>query len=65
MKMSMKLISLAEFCIQSIAEMEFVALSDTVLNVLAREDPELKKAFRGVFPADKLPIVPSLLESVK
>ena len=40
------------------AEMEFVALSDTVLNLLAGEDPELKKNFRGVFPADKLPTVP-------
>ena len=38
--------------------MEFVPLSDTVLNYLAREDPELKQVFRGVFPADKLPSVP-------
>lgn len=38
--------------------MEFVPLSDTVLNLLAREDPELKKHFRGVFSADKLPTVP-------
>lgn len=49
MKMSMKLISLAEFCILSIAEIEFVALSDTVLNVLVREDPELKKALEVCF----------------
>ena len=38
--------------------MEFVPLSDTVFNYLAREDPELKPYFRGVFPADKLPTVP-------
>ena len=38
--------------------MEFVALSDTVLNHLARQDPDLNKVFRGVFPADKLPPVP-------
>ena len=38
--------------------MEFVPLSDTVLNHLAREDHELKHYFRGVFPADKLPTVP-------
>ena len=38
--------------------MEFVALSDTVLNHLARQDPDLNKALRGVFPADKLPTVP-------
>ena len=37
--------------------MEFVALSDTVLNVLAREDRLLRISFRGVFPADKLPPV--------
>ena len=43
MKMSMKLISLVEFCILSIAEMDFVALSDSVLSLLASEDPELKK----------------------
>ena len=38
--------------------MEFVALSDTVLNHLDRQDPDLNKAFRGVFPADKLSSVP-------
>ena len=54
----MKLIILVEFFTLSIVEMEFVALSDTVLNLLAREDPELEKTFRGVFPADKLPTVP-------
>ena len=37
--------------------MEFVPLRDTVLNYLAREDPELKKVFCGVFPANKLPPV--------
>ena len=30
-----------------------------MLNALTREDPELKRAFRGVFPADKLPNVPN------
>lgn len=38
--------------------MEFVALSDTVLNILAREDASLRISFRGVFPGDKLPSVP-------
>ena len=37
--------------------MEFVALSDTVLNYLAKDDRELKPYFRGVFPADQLPPV--------
>ena len=37
--------------------MEFVPLSDTVLNYLAREDPEFKKVYCGVFPANKLPPV--------
>lgn len=37
--------------------MEFVALSNTVLNVLAREDRLLRISFRGVFPAYKLPSV--------
>lgn len=37
--------------------MEFVPLIDTVLNHLAREDPELKPYFRGVFPVDKLATV--------
>ena len=46
-----------EFFTLSTAEMEFVALSDTVLNHLATKDPELNKAFRGVFPAEKLPTV--------
>lgn len=34
----------------SIAEMEFVALSDTVLNALARKDSELKRAFSTTVP---------------
>ncbi|CAH3117583.1 unnamed protein product, partial [Porites lobata] len=42
----------------AVAKMEFIALSDTVLNHLARQDPDLNKVFRGVFPADKLPTVP-------
>ena len=58
MKISMKYTSGAEFFILSTAKMEFVALSDTVLNHLARQDPDLNKVFRGVFPADKLPPVP-------
>ena len=37
--------------------MEFVPLSDTVLNYLAEDDRELKPYFRGVFLADKLPPV--------
>lgn len=37
--------------------MEFVALCDTVLNVLAREHRLLRISFRGMFPADKLPSV--------
>ena len=47
-----------EFLILSTAEMEFVALSDRVLTLLAREDPDLNKVFRGVFPADKLSSIP-------
>lgn len=43
--------------ILSTVKMEFVPLRDTVLNYLAREDPELKKVFCGVFPANKLPPV--------
>ena len=35
--------------------MEFVPLSDTVLNYLAEDDRELRPYFRGVFAADKLP----------
>ena len=36
--------------------MEFVALSDSVLNYLAKDDRELRPYFRGVFAADQLPI---------
>ena len=35
--------------------MEFVALSDSVLDYLARDDPYLRPYFRGVFAADQLP----------
>ena len=35
--------------------MEFVALSDTVLRYLARDDPELKRVFWDVVPTDGLP----------
>ena len=35
--------------------MEFVALSDSVLDYLARDDPDLRPYFRGVFAADQLP----------
>ena len=47
-----------EFFILSTAKMEFVALSDTVLNHLARQHPDLNKVFQGVFPADKSPTFP-------
>ena len=35
--------------------MEFVALSNRVLEQLAKKDKELKRVFHGVFPADQLP----------
>ena len=38
--------------------MEFVALSDTVLRALALDDPQLRRVFQGVYPADKLPPSP-------
>ena len=34
--------------------MEFVALSDTVLQALALDDPQLRRVFQGVYPAHKL-----------
>ena len=34
--------------------MEFVALSDTVLLALTPNDPQLRRVFQGVYPADKL-----------
>ena len=37
--------------------MEFVPLSDTVLRYLAKDDRELRPYFRGVFPADQVPLV--------
>ena len=39
--------------------MEFVALSDTVLRYLAKDDPELKRVFWDVVPLDGLPRHPS------
>ena len=63
MKMSMKLINLVEFCIMSIAEMEFVALSDTLLNLLAREDPDLKKNI-STCVSNRQVTYRSLLESI-
>ena len=39
--------------------MEFVALSDTVLRALALDDPQLRRVFQGVYPADKLPRSPT------
>lgn len=39
--------------------MEFVALSDTVLRALALEDPQLRRVFQGVYPADQLPRSPT------
>ena len=38
--------------------MEFVALSDTALRALALDDPQLRCASQGVYPADKLPRSP-------
>ena len=38
--------------------MEFVVLSDTVLRTLALEDPQLRRVFHGVYPADQLPRSP-------
>ena len=38
--------------------MEFVALSDTVLPALALDDPQLRRVFQGVYPADQLPRSP-------
>ena len=35
--------------------MELVALSTSVLETLAHEDPALRSQFQGVYPADKLP----------
>ena len=63
MKMSMKLINLVEFCIMSIAEMEFVAVSDTLLNLLAREDPDLKKNI-STCVSNRQVTYRSLLESI-
>ena len=39
--------------------MEFVPFSDTTLWFLALDDPCLKRVFRGVVPADRLPQNPS------
>ena len=36
--------------------MEFVALSDSVLTYLAKDDRKLRPYFRGVFAADQLPM---------
>ena len=38
--------------------MEFVALSDTVLRALALDNPQLRRVFQGVYPADQLPRSP-------
>ena len=38
--------------------MEFVALNDTVLRTLAQKDPQLRRVFHGVYPADQLPRSP-------
>ena len=35
--------------------MEFVALSETVLRALALNNPQLRREFQGLYPADKLP----------
>ena len=39
--------------------MEFAALSDTVLRALALDDPQLRRVFQGVYPADQLPRSPT------
>ena len=39
--------------------MEFVALGDTVLRALALDDPQLRRVFQGVYPADQLPRSPT------
>ena len=39
--------------------MEFVALSDTVLQALALDDPQLRRVFQGVYPAHNLPRSPT------
>ena len=39
--------------------MEFVALSDTVLLALALDDPQLRRVFQRVCPADQLPGSPT------
>ena len=38
--------------------MEFVALSNTVLRALALDDPQLRRVFQGVYPADQSPRSP-------
>ena len=40
--------------------MEFVALSDTVLRALALDDPQIRRVFHGVYPADQLPRSPPM-----
>ena len=47
----------------SIAQMEFVALSDTLLNLLAREDPDLKKNI-STCVSNRQVTYRSLLESI-
>ena len=39
--------------------MKFVVLSDTVLRALALDDPQLRRVFQGVNPADQLPRSPT------
>ena len=39
--------------------MEFVPLSDTVLRSLALDDPQLRRVFQGVYPADQVPRFPT------
>ena len=41
--------------------MELAALSDTVLRALALDDPQLRRVFQGVYPADQLPRSPTKL----
>ena len=39
--------------------MEFVVLSDTVLRALALDNPQLRRVFQSVYPADQLPRSPT------
>ena len=63
LKIHLKWMATARSCITFTAKpeksMEFVALSDTVLRYLARDDPVLKHVFWDVVSSDGLPQPPS------